>query len=105
MQTFTREDYKMVAKAAGYTVDPLTPSWLLSDPGPGWWDPPNDDGDALRLARHLRMTIADEPSRGGWSVGAVVNGSFAWLAHDEDQRHAIFRAAIAIGKAMLAKGG
>lgn len=103
----TREDFEHAARAAGLRVrtwDGHTGTLCAIDDGHHgcMWMPNRDDGDALRLARHLRMTIADEPSRGGWSVGAVVNGAFAWLAHDEDQRAAIFRTAIAIGKAMLA---
>ena len=68
----------------------------------GWeyWEPQSNDGDALRLSRARKMTITHEPSRGGWSVGAVVCGEFKWLAHeDDDQKLAIVRAAAAaVGK-------
>lgn len=110
MTTFTREDFEHAARTIGMRLDSRPKAFyrgaaILVDAVEGDvaivnWCPPDNDGDALRLARRLRMTIADEPSRGGWSVGAVVNGAFAWLAHDDDQRAAIFRAAIAIGKAM-----
>ncbi|MFK4706212.1 hypothetical protein ABIC83_003051 [Roseateles asaccharophilus] len=36
-----------------------------------------------------QLTVAHEPSRGGWSVGAVVDGEFKWLAHDESVEPAI----------------
>jgi hypothetical protein len=68
------------------------------------WNPLTDDGDALRLAVKLRMTVAHEPSRGGWSVGRVVatvgGGEFKWLAHDEDGKRAIVQAASAMALAV-----
>lgn len=109
MTTFTREDFAHAARAVGkHSVEWAEPGQindkggLVQYVGLGrveTWNPPDDDGDALRLARHLRMTIADDPMKTCWSVGAVVNGQFTWLASSEDQRHAIFCAAIAIGKA------
>lgn len=59
------------------------------------WNPLNDYGDALRLAEAKHMTVTHEPSRGGWSVGAVFDGEFRWLAHDDDVRRAITLAAAA----------
>lgn len=60
------------------------------------WNPLTDDGDALRLVESRRMTVAHEPSRGGWSVGCVVGGEFKWLAHDDNCKRAIVRAAAAM---------
>jgi len=104
MTTFTREDFEHAARAAGLRVrtwDGHTGTMCaIDDDCHGrMWMPHHDDGDALRLAHDLRMTIADDPMKTCWSVGAVVNGQFTWLASSEDQRHAIFCAAIAIGKA------
>lgn len=111
MTTFTREDFEHAARAVGLTGYAWSDEYLCMVKPVGYaadsplagavytWAPRYDDGDALRLARHLRMTIADDPMKTCWSVGAVVNGQFTWLASSEDQRHAIFCAAIAIGKA------
>ena len=103
-----RELLELAAKAAGWTVvrwtDDDTALLLqgIEEPFNSLHENPHSDcmGDALRLARALHMTIAHEPSRGGWSVGAIVNGEFKWLAHDDDQRRAIVRAAAKIGRTM-----
>lgn len=110
MTKFTREDFKLAARAAGkHSVEWADPGQINDKGGlvqyiglgrVETWNPRDDDGDSLRLSAARLMTVAHEPSRGGWSVGAVVNGAFVWLAHDDDQRAAIFRAAIAIGRAM-----
>jgi hypothetical protein len=62
------------------------------------WNPLTDDGDALRLVETLRLTVAHEPNRGGWSAGCVVGGEFKWLAHGDNYKRAIVRA----GAAMVA---
>jgi len=62
------------------------------------WNALTDHGDALRLAEKLKMTMAHEPSRGGWSVGAIVDGEFCWLAFNENCPLAIVMAASEIGK-------
>ena len=104
MTTFTREDYEMAAKAAG--VDGWYEPGYLSfiKRGGGVWRPPEDDGDALRLAVKLRIRFELHTR---WAyVAAFVNdvtGRFE-EATDADEcaatRRAIFRAAIAIGKTM-----
>jgi hypothetical protein len=83
-----RELLELAAKAAGN-------GFVI-----GYWNPLTDDGDALRLAKRRKMTIAFEPTRGGWSVGAVVNDEFRWLAWDEDCCRAIVRAAAEIERNM-----
>ncbi len=100
MNETDRELLMFAAKAAG--IGPL--SWIEPD---GTkivtnllWNPLADDGDALRLAKVRNMTVAWEPSRGGWSVGAIVDGEFRWLAFDEDCNRAIVRAAAEIGRNM-----
>jgi len=105
-----RELLEAVAKGAGVTLLDWRDHWA-DYPGPAWrtaerelWNPLIDDGDALRLAVKLRMTVAHEPSRGGWSVGRVVatvgGGEFKWLAHDEDCKRAIVQAASAMALAV-----
>lgn len=69
MTTFTSEDFEHAARAAERDIvmgaeghyELINGCRTLVK-----WSPPDDDGDALRLERHLRMTIADEPSRGGY---------------------------------------
>ena len=107
-----RELLEYAAKAAGIEKQiawgfdsAVIPYWVIdskrpSPRSPRYWNPLTDDGDALRMARVQSMTIAHEPSRGGWSVGAAADGEFKWLAHDDDQNRAIVRAAAEIGKVM-----
>lgn len=108
MTTFTREDYEMAAKAAGYAVigdlHPQDGVNVIIGGRVYLWRPPEDDGDALRLAVKLRIRFELHTR---WAyVAAFVNdvtGRFE-EATDADEcaatRRAIFRAAIAIGKAM-----
>lgn len=125
MTTFTREDFEMAAKAAGYDV-----RWYGRHFAPeGFrffgskndrlhgtpWNPRDDDGDALRLAVKLQLSISH-----GSAVDANqdLQGVIAWLGPIDHPtaiaqescvgaegvaaatRHAIFCAAIAIGRAM-----
>jgi hypothetical protein len=108
-----RELLKLAAKAAGYTFDGA----VLKNPSSEFeydgWNPLEDDGDALRLAVKLQLTICNEHLTAGaayctaglnWtgpSVDArwpqqqtVVDGDYAAT------RRAIVRAAAAIGEAM-----
>lgn len=119
---FTREDFEHAARAAGIELI----RWLgdcflavrMNDPLYGnvqcVWAPPKDDGDALRLAVALGLNV--EVRRkvvAGCSVphvevyGYVHRRSLAvetaidnGLSLEVATRHAIFRAAIAVGKAM-----
>jgi hypothetical protein len=89
-----RELLEAAAKAAGIEVD----CWLDEDPravtSVGLWNPLTDDGDALRLAVKLDLTVM---------IGAVrdVSGQL-FLDKSEDDleatRRAIVRAAAAIGR-------
>lgn len=98
-----RELLELAAKAAGYLVQ-TSPSGnaLISErrKGQRLWNPLTDDGDQMRLARTMRMTLAHEPMRGGWSAGAVVDGEFRWLAFNIDDRRAIVIAAAEIGRSI-----
>lgn len=95
--TINKELLILAAKAAGIKLG-LSLSRGGFDNEGGYWNPLTDDGDAFRLSTALHMTIAFEPNRGGWSVGAIVNDEFRWLAWDEDNRLAVVRAAADIGK-------
>lgn len=61
-----------------------------------WWNPLGSGRDCMHLVKTLKLTVAPEPSRGGWSVGAVVKGEFKWLAHGEDAQRAIAEAAASL---------
>lgn len=98
-----RELLELAAKAAGYKMADVLDGYPLWREGYGIWNPLTDDGDALRLAVELEMTIAFEPSRGGWSVGVIVGDEFAWLAWGQDCKRAIVLAAAEIGRAMFKK--
>ncbi len=99
MHEFTREDYEHAARAAGLEVVPhLDRVYQHTRIGTVEWNPATDDGDAFRLMVKL---------------GTYINGKFT--AHQRVQefvdlgeltavRHAIFRAAIEIGKSMAQKG-
>ncbi|HHF0887614.1 TPA: hypothetical protein ACPILO_005554 [Pseudomonas aeruginosa] len=60
----------LAAKAAGMPppVDAhgVWSAWVGSPEGGHWWDPLNDDGDALRLANNLGLTIGQ-----GWTSAYV----------------------------------
>lgn len=103
-----REEFQLAARAAGLEIalwnPDGSPNVNFPDDVVSWrWNPRTDDGDAQRLSVALKMTIAHEPSRGGWSVGAVLGGEFKWLAYEpceKDCRLAIFNAAVKIGESM-----
>ena len=120
MTTFTREDYEMAAKAAGLRIkwigDVAHDCTKLKPDAPAFkgpmWNPPEDDGDALRLAVKLGLapclcfqividgeiarTGVRHTDRGGQYDELESHGSCPYAA----TRRAIFRAAIAIGRAM-----
>lgn len=112
MTTFTREDYAMAAKAVGFDsfdwlaadnrMNVYTPEGRQSS-----WNPITDDGDALRLAVALRLQVTPG-TYNSEEVTAYRSGhaeSHERVHFQQDigaaTRHAIFRAAIAIGRAML----
>lgn len=108
-----RELLELAAKADGREIDPVD---AAHDPEE-WecWNPLEDDGDALRLAVKLRLTIKhDDPDAGVAGISSNQSGAptldgngpvFCKEWHrDSDPcaatRRAIVRAAAAIGKAM-----
>lgn len=112
MTTFTREDFEHAARAAGLRVrtwDGHTGTMCaIDDDRHGqMWMPPDDDGDALRLAVKLGLGILTKVNNaahvaerclGVCDIHQVNYGA----AGDEfaATRHAIFRAAIEMGRAM-----
>jgi hypothetical protein len=119
MTTFTREDFEMAAKAAGLTVEWDGDGFVVPQPFKGYtnyepWNPRDDDGDAMRLASRLNLTmkISDslvEVIRAGTLAAAsymsthrtaALAGMPVFSDKDTATRHAIFRAAIVIGRAM-----
>lgn len=90
---------ELAAKAAGLSMNWNMGAPMVDESG-RYWNPITDDGDALRLEVTLKATAAWEPMRGGWSIGAIVNGEFKWLTFHEDRKLATTMAAAAIGEEM-----
>ncbi len=90
-----KELLELAAKAAGIDY----PSGIDARFAPGW-EPLTDDGDALRLAVKLGMSVSVEPYR-VW-VGAVVDYDIVEEYGDvyAATRRAIVRAAAEIGRNM-----
>lgn len=124
MTTFTREDYEMAARAVGFIDDQASDDddalglhrngqgifYVVGKRGWHNWNPPEDDGDALRLANRLRICVefgyCEDDAPVIW-VGLIEDRrNWPRHAHFPDPnaatRRAIFRAAIAIGRAMPA---
>lgn len=103
-----KEMLELAAKAAGLKVRwhesghyGQTMEIMESEAGGAPWDPLSDDGDALRLAIEVDITI-DAP-KGGKIVYAGGQGSFSELVGNDRMaatRRAIVRAASEIGKAI-----
>ena len=72
----------------------------------GWWNPLTDDGDALRLAVKLRITLHIDTSitEAQWAIPSVWRGGFKLESHLDTPyaapRRAIVRAAAEIGRNM-----
>jgi len=113
MTTFTREDFEHAARSIGWRLvafDGVTPVVQVHDGARAFgWRPHADDGDALRLAVKIGLGILTKVNNaahvaerclGVCDIHQVNYGA----AGDEfaATRHAIFRAAIAIGRAMPA---
>lgn len=130
-----REMLEWAAKAAGLRID------KAPDNGGGWWNtgfdvlgnvvldwhngetwnPLTDDGDALRLAVRLAMTVRQEPSAVavGWDATCLAGAPTPdgcgpwfwkeWLSDGQDPcgttRRAIVRAAAEIGRAKEQSNG
>ena len=107
-----RELLELAAKAAGKDIDlsRYDEDWGFAIRHMAkWWNPLTDDGDALRLALHLRINIehVETSSRkphgvNCWPVGRGDCSKFETALPDYNAatRRAIVRAAAEIGKAM-----
>ncbi len=112
MKKTEREMLVLAAKAAGIKIDPIDAEHEPKD----WaaWNPISDDGDALRLAAKLRLTVmvwsdgecasaakttpdgVPPPVAGGWQAESTrANGDIASAT-----RRAIVCAAAEIGESM-----
>jgi hypothetical protein len=100
----TREDFEMAAKAVGMRGDPGldgTDAVAIIEGVLRRWNPLTDDGDALRLAVALGLRVST--GQADWYDPI---GEGFMVETDDDlcpyaaTRHAIFRAAIAVGRAM-----
>jgi hypothetical protein len=111
-----RELLELAAKAAGYTCDFL--AWgsgvvnVYDAAGKhAVWNPLEDEGDALRLAVKLRLTVHtydEDNSPSSWGVSAGPMWVDECVPHDSDPyastRRAIVCAAAAIGQTQSASG-
>lgn len=107
MTTFTREDFEHAARAAGLTIESMAlPYGAVCSGLDRFWNPPTDDGDALRLAVKLGLAVLTNVNNSAHvferCLGTCGSHQVGFgTAGDEfaATRHAIFCAAIAIGKA------
>lgn len=106
-----RELLELAAKAAGVVLHRWGDVWAgepgeegFQTDGYGRWNPLTDDGDALRLAMHLQMTL-DLGHRGA-SVRSPGRPAIEEFCHQDSgenpecTRRAIVRAAAEIGRIM-----
>ena len=124
-----RELLELAAKAARFTYNPtvvhedgsLHGCYLTDDAQEAWpWNPLTDDGDALRLAVKLSMSVHQSDFAAvtaGWAenqnVSITCNGKGPWYwkewLHENradsqaTTRRAIVRAAAEIGRALAAQ--
>lgn len=106
-----RELLLLAAKAAGIEVWPR--AGMLITQQTGYWDPLTSDGDALRLAVRLQLSVYNEQVQSGaayctrgddevfqYVSGATNGGSKVLLEDYAATRRAIVLAAAKIGKSM-----
>lgn len=93
-----RELLEMAAKAIDLHVIKYSKGYGLGIDGSGvWWNPIDNDGDALRLAVKLKLDIAiDDHVQVSWWRE---QGTLDWV-NEDCCRRAIVRAAAEIGKSM-----
>lgn len=105
-----KELLELAAKAAGYIVEPDAhiPSggiWLSEQDGDKPWSPLADNGDAMRLAVKLHISVSWSPS-GRFVKASVCDNPFLVFGMDStddacsDARRAIVSAAAEIGGSM-----
>lgn len=99
-----KELLALAVKAAGFVdtnrIDDWV--WVLTESGVwNWWNPLNDDGDALRLALKLKLAII--PTGVAVNVSEIGGRSSIEITGDDPcaaTRRAIVRAAAEIGRGM-----
>lgn len=94
-----RELLELAAKAAEIELFRWNTMLACYETSEGCWNPRADDGDALRLAVKLNLSIHQHQHGAGWvDVGPIkiLTGGDAYAA----TRRAIVRAAAEIGRAM-----
>lgn len=107
-----RELLEKAARAAGIDFNdkrsPTGSDALYCGPGVGWWNPLTDDGDALRLAVSLKITVMQPEEGDRDEVGGWAGSFYKWVSRSPDPyastRRAIVRAAAAIGEGKESKG-
>jgi hypothetical protein len=110
-----RELLELAAKAAGIEIVMWTPSHQIADIAPlplvgedaSPWNPLTDDGDALRLAVKLNLSICRQNTRIGVSqyggLQGYLGGWYSFVVEETDEaitRRAIVRAAAALGRSL-----
>lgn len=105
MHEFTREDYEHAARAAGYELyakDGRQGGVFVAIKAGGimFWEPLSSDTDSFRLMLAGQMTILPGIARTPDGVTFIERADDIGAATS----HAIFRAAIEIGKSMAQKG-
>lgn len=98
----------LAAKAAGIKVLLRSPGYWnieVHERGMRGWNPLIDDGDALRLAVKLGMTLNLSPHHGKWATWsercpAVRESGYPESEPFAETRLAIVKAAAAVGRAM-----
>ena len=102
-----RELLELAAKAAGYDFYWMTGAYWLKTDDPlrdALWNPLTDDGDALRLAVKLGMSVISCMEEKEVGVTVLETALEIYEQHNDDPyaatRRAIVRAAAEIGKGL-----
>lgn len=99
MQESDKELLELAAKAAGYKYKIVEHDGLWIIGGQTYWNPLQDDGDALRLAVKLEIDLQHFNN----AIDAIHNGRLVITQHYNDDcyaatRRAIVKAAAEIGR-------
>jgi hypothetical protein len=97
------EMLELAARACGYQVAASYDHYVIIRSRDGYrftlnWQPHIDLYECLQMEITLRLTIAWEPMKNSWRVGAIVGDTFAWLAEHQDRQRASVMAAAELGK-------
>lgn len=104
METQDRELLELAAKAAGMTIVARREDGALGlDEICSWWNPLADDGDALRLAVKLRISIAEYGNCYARAYSPIIGGVGRFHQAENDLQEAV-RYAIVKVAADIVKG-